>query len=399
MIKTTKGKALPMKTWLVISVIVASYDALIICPEIERLEEGSDVSINCNISGSDKFDIRWYKGRIPSAEPILELKNVRSEVVEHHKGGAYGITSTGTLTIYNLKREHEGFYFLLVIYENEQIAGRRIDLKVTAMPSPPYPHIASCSTVQDCKIDGDKTNLTCKLNGIRPMVPIKWIIQNTQNANISTLPQIAEHDKDTDTWNVSITLLYKALSCNSTVALQCKAEDDWRLLKHSVASASLRIKKGNCTDEWAILRLLSSLIELSTKHLVVLFFVFSTFLIYVIYVVIGVTIIVPQRAKNAKVKRGLSKGRNNKKSTKQSNSFSPKHEFSCDEEDESDESKEPLINSSPKHQTSSYDKEESEKVCRTKVMAKNFVELMLLMYRFIHGKIVLEALEMPSDSS
>lgn len=105
-------------------------DASIICPDIERFEEGSNVSIKCNINGSDNFDILWYRGKIPKVELILELKNGRSGELDHHKK-AYGITSSGALTIYNLKEEHAGSYFILVHYKNKTRVGRHIEVKLT----------------------------------------------------------------------------------------------------------------------------------------------------------------------------------------------------------------------------------------------------------------------------
>lgn len=219
----------------------------ITCPKLVAIEEGSTAVVACNTTGKTTSLAYWYIGDSATTKPILRLENGKLGGTKYGVG-YYNISSSGEMIITNATTRHEALYTVLMYFTDDTDVSKHITVNITVSPLPLCPVIDVCSPCEKCTLSvNDTGTLTCSIVGVRPLMPLKWIIKFQDGIGVVEHLPIIVHDVSSNTWNSSIQITYKVRSCHQEASFQCVAQDDLSLLKHS--DSSIRIHTGNCTGK------------------------------------------------------------------------------------------------------------------------------------------------------
>ncbi|KAJ8035418.1 hypothetical protein HOLleu_22642 [Holothuria leucospilota] len=215
--------------------------AITSCPRIVKVEKGTNYSITCTAE-TNVNDFYWYKGPATDHDLVGKLENGTKSISDRYKDD-YDVSLLGGLVILNAGINHESRYDLVTFDANGNPEEERVIVNITISPDIPCPLISNCTSCEHCKLPQTKKSgtLTCKVEGSRPQVPLKW--KTVSQSGISVLayrPEIQQSDASTDSWDSSVSLEYKiTVPCEAKIVLQCVAEDTQQILNSTVSKIEI----------------------------------------------------------------------------------------------------------------------------------------------------------------
>ncbi|KAJ8035416.1 hypothetical protein HOLleu_22640 [Holothuria leucospilota] len=215
--------------------------AMTSCPRVVAVEIGTNYSITCTAETSVN-DFYWYKGPASEKDLLGKLENGTKSISEPHKND-YDVSRSGALVILNARIIHESRYDLVTFDANDNLEKERVIVNITISPDPPCPLINDCTSCNKCELPQANKSagiLECKVDGSRPLVPLRWKSVSQNGISVTYHPHIQQNDDSTDSWNSSVSLEYNiTVPCDSKIILQCVAEDPQHILHSTVSTIEI----------------------------------------------------------------------------------------------------------------------------------------------------------------
>lgn len=192
-----------------------------ICASPQYLELGKTGTIDCTFQ-ERFFAVVWYNSTISTMDdPLLHYQS-SLKLGPGYQSGEFDVFPNGSLIINNVSLQND-HTFRVVYMPSDEDAPYPIDVRII-VKIPANPVIDECNQHRTCiietKCDG---NLTCRVEGIRPAVRLKWrVFSDIDSEVISfTNEQLIIEDKG-ETYDVTFKATYHIIIASlKRMTLEC----------------------------------------------------------------------------------------------------------------------------------------------------------------------------------